>query len=52
MDYNEPLDQDEEINFRRWLRSLDRQPVEVAQDDRWNEAALDATVNYVFGFDA
>ena len=52
MDHIEPLDQDEEINFRKWLRSLERQPVEVEQDDRWNSAAIDATVDYVFGFGA
>ena len=52
MDYSEPLDQDEEINFRRWLRSLDRQPVEVAQDDQWNQVAIETTVDYVFGLSA
>jgi len=52
MDQMEPLDQDEEINFRRWLRSLDRQPVEVAVDDRWNQVAIETTIDYVFGFSA
>lgn len=52
MDRMEQIEQDEEINFRKWLRSLDRQPVEVDGDDQWNEATIDATIDYVFGFGA
>lgn len=43
---------DEEIEFRKWLATLNQQPAEVEQDDQWNRVVLEETIDYVFGKDA
>lgn len=40
---------DEELEFRKWLRSLEDQPAEVAGADQWNQVVIEETVDYVFG---